>query len=44
MIGFEERVRKKKRGRKGMVYATEPQSRPHLYVGKCARSDPKITR
>jgi len=44
MIGFEERVRKKKREGKGVVYVTEPQSRPHLNIGKCARSDPKITQ
>jgi len=34
MIGLTERVRKKERVGKGAVYMTEPQSRPHLRVGK----------
>jgi hypothetical protein len=44
MVGLKKRARNRKRGRKGAVYMTEPQSRPRPRVGKRVRRDPKITQ
>ena len=43
MVRLKERARKRKRGWKGRVYLTEPQSRPQLRVRKHTPRDPKIT-
>ncbi len=44
MVGLKERAMEKKRGGKGAVYVTEPQSRAHFRVGKGIQWDPKITQ
>ncbi len=44
MGGLKERATEKKRGGKGAVYATKPQSHAHFRVGKGMRRDPKITQ
>ncbi len=44
MVGLKERARERKRGGKGAVYVTKPQSRPRFRVGKRTLWDPKITQ
>jgi hypothetical protein len=44
MIGLERRARRRKRGRKGVVYMPKAQSGPRLSVGKGWPRRPKITR
>lgn len=44
MIRLKERASDRKRGGKGAVYMTEPQSRPCFRVRKRALWDPKFTR
>ena len=44
MVGLKERETKKMRGGKGVVYESEPQSRPRFRVRKHTQSDPKITK
>lgn len=44
MVSLKERATEKKRGGKGAVYVTEPQSCAHFSIGKGIRQDPKITQ
>ncbi len=44
MVRLKERETKKKRGGKGVVFESEPQSRPRFRVRKQTQSDPKITK
>ncbi len=44
MVGLKERAMEKKRGGKGAVYVTKPQSHAHFRVRKGIQWDPKITQ